>query len=312
MVNSLRLQKRLASSILKCGRRKVWLDPNEMNEVGMANTRTSVRKLIRDGFIIKKPQKIHSRFKARQRRIERKKGRHLGLGKRKGTANARCPTKLLWMKRMRAIRRLLRRYRASKKIDRRMYHRFYLKAKGNSYKNRANLIEHIDSELQERKRQKVVIEQYKARRDVALKRKADKDAKRKKFIEEQIKLSEEAERMVLDQRKETMGKDTTTKTGKAKISKKPKKEKEDKKKVKKDKSEDKDKNEPTEPKSKQKPKGQKAEKAVEKPEKPKGKKAEKAVEKVEETGKAGKAAKVKPKAKPKINKGQKSGRGQGR
>ena len=36
----LRLQKRLAASILGCGKRKVWLDPNEVNEIGMANSRT--------------------------------------------------------------------------------------------------------------------------------------------------------------------------------------------------------------------------------------------------------------------------------
>ena len=28
---SLKLQKRLASSVLKCGKGKVWLDPNEVN-----------------------------------------------------------------------------------------------------------------------------------------------------------------------------------------------------------------------------------------------------------------------------------------
>eukprot|EP00966_Prymnesium_polylepis_P245206 5672535-Prymnesium_polylepis.1 len=37
---SLLLQKRLASSVLKCGKRKVWLDPNEVNEISMANSRT--------------------------------------------------------------------------------------------------------------------------------------------------------------------------------------------------------------------------------------------------------------------------------
>ena len=33
------LQKRLAASVLKCGKRKIWLDPNEVNEISMANSR---------------------------------------------------------------------------------------------------------------------------------------------------------------------------------------------------------------------------------------------------------------------------------
>lgn len=36
---SLKLQKRLASSVLGCGLRKVWLDPNEVNDISMANSR---------------------------------------------------------------------------------------------------------------------------------------------------------------------------------------------------------------------------------------------------------------------------------
>jgi len=208
----LRLQKRLASSILKCGRKKIWLDPNEMNEIGMGTTRTSVRKLIRDGYIIKKPQKIHSRFRARQRAEQRKKGRHLGLGKRKGTRNARNPVKLLWMKKQRAFRRLLRRYRASHKIDRRMYHRLYLKAKGNTFKNRANLIETIDYDLSERKRANVLLEQYKARAQQATQRKAEKDARRKKYLEEQIKLAEQAEKLVTQSKAKTTTTTTTTTT----------------------------------------------------------------------------------------------------
>jgi hypothetical protein len=35
---SLKLQKRLAASVMQCGLRKVWLDPNESNEISMANS----------------------------------------------------------------------------------------------------------------------------------------------------------------------------------------------------------------------------------------------------------------------------------
>ena len=35
---SLKLQKRLAASVLNCGKNKVWMDPNEVNEISMANS----------------------------------------------------------------------------------------------------------------------------------------------------------------------------------------------------------------------------------------------------------------------------------
>ena len=38
---ALKLQKRLAASVLSCGLRKVWLDPNEVNEISMANSSAS-------------------------------------------------------------------------------------------------------------------------------------------------------------------------------------------------------------------------------------------------------------------------------
>merc|ERR1712244_13641 len=221
----------------KCGRRKVWLDPNEMNEVGMANTRTAVRKLIRDGFIIRKPQKIHSRFRARQRALEKKKGRHLGHGSRKGTRNARCSTKMLWMKRQRAMRRLLVRYKLAKKIDRKMYHRYYLKAKGNSFKNKANLIERINGELTEKKRNQQLLEQYKVRREEVLARKLDKEKRKQKFLDNQLKLAEQAEERRLQQEEAAnkgRGKDDEDKKPKRrrrgkKASSEPKKKEEPKK-----------------------------------------------------------------------------------
>jgi hypothetical protein len=42
---SLKLQKRLAASVLKCGKRRIWLDPNEVNEISNANSRQNVKKV---------------------------------------------------------------------------------------------------------------------------------------------------------------------------------------------------------------------------------------------------------------------------
>lgn len=143
MVN-LRLQRRLASSILGVGKKRVWVDPNEVNEVALANSRKAVQKLIKDSFIIKKKIQMHSRQRARLRKEERRVGRHTGLGKRHGTREARMPTKILWMRRQRTLRRLLKKYREAKKIDKHLYHELYLACKASQYKSKKNLADAVE------------------------------------------------------------------------------------------------------------------------------------------------------------------------
>lgn len=161
---NLRLQKRLAASVLKVGRKRVWIDPNETAEVALANSRKNIRKLFKDGLIMRRQVHMHSRSRVQRYQEAKRKGRHQGHGKRKGTKDARMPQKVLWMRRQRVLRRLLRKYRDAKKITKDIYHTFYLGSKGNQFKNKTVLIEAIHRMKQEKIREKQLAEQREARR----------------------------------------------------------------------------------------------------------------------------------------------------
>merc|ERR1712243_210045 len=60
-------QRQLAAKIMKVGKNKVWLDPLSSVVISAANSNSSIRKLIKEGTIVKVPMTVRSRFRANKK-----------------------------------------------------------------------------------------------------------------------------------------------------------------------------------------------------------------------------------------------------
>ena len=142
----LKLQRRLAAEVLKCGVHRIWLDPDNLEEIKKATTRSDIRNLIKHGLIKARKIKGNSRGRIRKKLLQKKKGRRRGHGSRKGKKTARMPKKRAWIIRIRAIRKYLRELRDKGLIDRKTYRQYYRRAKGGQFKDKAHVKLHLEME----------------------------------------------------------------------------------------------------------------------------------------------------------------------
>ncbi len=146
MTMDLKNQKRVAAELLKCGRSRVWIDPNKTEDIADAITRSDVRTLINSGTIAAKQKKGVSRARANHLKEQKRKGRRTGHGSRRGKKHARKPSKEMWMQTIRPIRRRLKELRDGGVIDTRTYRKYYLRAKGGMFKSKPHLESHLKTE----------------------------------------------------------------------------------------------------------------------------------------------------------------------
>ena len=138
-------QRRMARQILKCGSDRVWIDPDQLDEVAEAVTRGDIRRLICYRVIQVRQKQGVSRGRTRMTTAQKAKGRRSGPGSRRGRKYARAPRKRNWIRIIRPLRDELKTLREEGKLDRTTYRIYYRKSRGNMFKSRAHLLSHLQA-----------------------------------------------------------------------------------------------------------------------------------------------------------------------
>lgn len=137
--------REIASRLLKVGKSKIWINPDELNAIKEAITKEDIRELIRKGSIKKIQKNWQSKSRARKLKLQKEKGRRRGKGKRKGKKSARVKRKLGWIANIRAQRNLLRKLKKEMpdKFKVLRYRKLYNMVKGGYFKSKSHLERYI-------------------------------------------------------------------------------------------------------------------------------------------------------------------------
>ena len=129
------LQKRLAANALGCGPKRIKFDPEKLSEIKEAITTFDIKRLIHQGIITKMQIKGISRSRAKKIRNQKRKNRRKGYGSRKGRASARLNPKEQWINGIRAQRKLIKKLKNKKLIDKEAFKTLYAKVKGGFFRS---------------------------------------------------------------------------------------------------------------------------------------------------------------------------------
>lgn len=133
------VQRRLAAQILKCGRNRIRFDPDRLDDIKEAITKTDISSLIKNSSISKRRLLNTSRFWARKIKKQKSKGRQKDFGSRKGKKTTRLEPKRAWMNKIRLQRGFIKSLRDKGVITSAIYHELYMKSKGGFFRNLRHL-----------------------------------------------------------------------------------------------------------------------------------------------------------------------------
>ena len=135
----LKNQMRIAANILKASHKRVWFDPERLDEIKESITKADLRALIKDKAIKLKPKRGVSRGRVKKIRKQKRKRRRLGIGSRKGRSSARLSNKRKWVNKIRTQRNFLVLLKDKKLVSPRTYRDLYRKAKGNFFRSKRHI-----------------------------------------------------------------------------------------------------------------------------------------------------------------------------
>lgn len=132
-------QKKIAASVLGISPKRVKLDVSKLDEIKEAITKDDIRYLIKNKVIQGKPEKGISKGRTRLSKLQKKKGRGVSQGSRKGTFKARNPKKEVWMNKIRLQRSILKNMKEKGHITPKIFQEIYRKAKGGYFRSKRHL-----------------------------------------------------------------------------------------------------------------------------------------------------------------------------